>query len=1650
MLNAPVIKLFLPGASAADGFTDAWTLSGTAIPNSSVNVFDGNSLIGHAQTDATGSWSFVSHVPVSGALTFTAKAAVSSGNTSATSAPFFADTLSSVKIASGASIEIDGPSAQSITFSGKTGTLKLGDSVAFTGEIAGLAGSDALDLADVSYGAKTRATFSGNSAGGTLTVTDGTNTANIALEGKYLASGWTLSSDGNGGTVVVDPAPAATWKPLDIGAGGYLTGIDIAPDGTMVVRTDTYGAYIWNGTEWQQLVTSTSMPAAFVATGNAQGVYEIEIAPSDSSILYMMYEGYVFRSDNKGATWTQTSFSRVTENPNDPYRMNGQKMAVDPNNSNVVYVGTPQNGLFVTTDGGATWQSVTGLPVSLKDTNGAYPGITGLEFVPSSGVSDGKTNTIFASSYGNGVYESTNGGASWSQLSGGPSDVEYAAVSSTGIYYAVGDNNTSLWHYTNGAWTELLSNANVGGNGIHTVAVDPFNPDHIVVSTPSGNLDQSLDGGATWSGIDWNNTLSATDVPWLAGTGQYMSIGGTAFDPLVPGKLWTSSGVGVWNTTLPQSFKTHITWNSQSSGIEQLVANEIIVPPGGNPVVASWDRSFFSVADPNTPATTYGVSGQKAFAAGWSIDYASSNPTFLVGIADWWGVEESGYSTDGGQNWQVFPTEPPFAGQTIGGTIAASSATDIVWAPADGIAPYYTLNGGVTWNPVVLPGVSNWSNFDYAYYLDKRTVTADRVLPNTFYMYYVGSTNASDGVYKSTDGGATWTEVFSGQISANSGGNSKIESVPGEAGNLFFTGGHQSGPQPSSEGFYQSTNGGATWTAVPNVTEVSCFGFGASATPGGYPSIYIVGYVSGVYGVWQSNDDAQSWAQIGPWPEGSLDTITTITGDPNIYGQVYVGFAGSGYAYLPASPGVTGVIPSIPNGDLNAGKTITLTLNLSTALTVSGGIPTLTLNDGGIATYSGGSGTKALSFSYTVLAGRNTPDLAVTAVNLNSATVTDLLGNTANLSGAVTNPAGTLQIDTTTPTVNSVTDNPTSGLLNTGKLVTLTVHLSEAVTVAGGIPTLSLNDGGTASYTSGSGTNTLNFSYTVVAGQSTPDLAVTAVNLNSATVTNGAGNAADLSAAVTNPVGTLTIDATTPTVMSVIATAPNEDLSTGEVVTIAVHLSEAVTVTSSIPRLVLNDGAAAIYTSGTGTNTLTFSYTVAAGQNTPDLTVTAINLNGAMVKDMVGANAADLSAAVTNLALQVDTKAPTVTSVAANPATGDLNGGKVVTLTIHLSEVVMVAGVPTLTLNDGGTATYATGTGTNALNFNYTVAAGQNTADLAVTAVNLGSATVKDGAGNAANLSGAVSNPAGTLQIDTTAPTVTKVVAYPLTGVENTGARINLTLDMSKTVTVTGAPTLALNDGGVATYSGGTGTNVLTFSYTVEAGDSTVSALAITGVNLPNGAAIKDGAGNAAILSGAATTLSGLQIVHLSDTIASGATLELASAFSGTVLFAGPTGTMKIDNASSFSGKIAGQLAIGDVIDLKNITAGAKAKITYSGNDSPGVLTVSDGTHTASIALLGNYSLGNFTASSDGNGGTSIVDPPLPGQNGNTSLEVFSRDPADSQGALNQQMALWVQHMASAFPTSAAGSGGTSMVGQPDWGGGVTPLAQSGGDTRHA
>jgi hypothetical protein len=176
----------------------------------------------------------------------------------------------------------------------------------------------------------------------------------------------------------------------------------------------------------------------------------------------------------------------------------------------------------------------------------------------------------------------------------------------------------------------------------------------------------------------------------------------------------------------------------------------------------------------------------------------------------------------------------------------------------------------------------------------------------------------------------------------------------------------------------------------------------------------------------------------------------------------------------------------------------------------------------------------------------------------------------------------------------------------------------------------------------------------------------------------------------------------------------------------------------------------------------------------------------------------------------------------------------------------------------------------------------------------------------------------------------------------------------------------------------------------------------------------------APVLTGNSTALESFETTFQQDlngdgviTIANGQSMELTGSYAGEIAFGGATGTLKIDHTANFTGTVGGQLAIGDQIDLADVTAGAGATLHYSGNNSPGTLTVSDGTHTASLALLGNYSLANFTASSDGHGGTIVVDPPITA--------------AGASDTVNQQVALLSQYMASELSTAPAVADSTAL-----------------------
>ncbi len=109
--------------------------------------------------------------------------------------------------------------------------------------------------------------------------------------------------------------------------------------------------------------------------------------------------------------------------------------------------------------------------------------------------------------------------------------------------------------------------------------------------------------------------------------------------------------------------------------------------------------------------------------------------------------------------------------------------------------------------------------------------------------------------------------------------------------------------------------------------------------------------------------------------------------------------------------------------------------------------------------------------------------------------------------------------------------------------------------------------------------------------------------------------------------------------------------------------------------------------------------------------------------------------------------------------------------------------------------------------------------------------------------------------------------------------------------------------------------------------------------------------------------------------------LEFAAAVSANTTFdVGAAGTLKLDQSASFTGTVAG-FAAGDFFDLADVGFGAGTTLSYAADVSgtSGMLTVSDGTHTASLALLGQYAAAGFQGSGDAGAGTLVTYVPPAG-----------------------------------------------------------------------
>ena len=582
---------------------------------------------------------------------------------------------------------------------------------------------------------------------------------------------------------------------------------------------------------------------------------------------------------------------------------------------------------------------------------------------------------------------------------------------------------------------------------------------------------------------------------------------------------------------------------------------------------------------------------------------------------------------------------------------------------------------------------------------------------------------------------------------------------------------------------------------------------------------------------------------VGQLTNGHTYTITAKSTDP----AGNTGTTTRTFVYDTTAPVVTNVSSTKADGTYPSGTSIPVTVTFSKNVTVTGS-PTLALNSGGTATYSSGSGGATLTFAYTTAGGENTADLDYTATNslaLSGGTIKDAATNNATLTlpavGGANSIGGqkAIVVDTNNPTA-SVTTPAVDG--NSYNAATLPANLAGSSADTGGSSTVSsvqvaIQDGA-GLYWGGATFNQFSIFYNATGGT------VGAWTYSTATLAGQltSGHTYTITARSTDPAGntgtttrTFVYDTTAPTVTNVSSTKADGAYPAGTSIPITVTFSENVIVTGS-PTLALNSGGTATYSSGSGGATLTFAYTTAGGENSADLDYTATNslaLSGGTIKDAATNNATLTLPAVGGASsiggqknIVVDTNNPTAsvttpavdgnsynaTSLPANLAGSSADTGG--SSTVSSVQVAIQDGAGNYwggaTFNQASIFYNATGGTTAAWTYGTGTLVGQLTNGHTYTIT----AKSTDPAGNTGTTT-------RTFTYDTAAPTVSNVSSTKADGAYPSGTSIPITVTFSENVTVTGSPTLALNSGGTATYSSGSGTSTLTFAYTTAGGENT-------------------------------------------------------------------------------------------------------------------------------------------------------------------------------------------------------------------------------------
>ena len=534
---------------------------------------------------------------------------------------------------------------------------------------------------------------------------------------------------------------------------------------------------------------SAAAASSWTALGPFGGtVTSLAVDPDDARVVYATtgMEG-VFKSTDAGATWTK--LLRVFTSGN---------VAVAP--GGVVYVSTNPGKVKKSTDGGAHWTLASqGLPDSI---------VTALAVDPA------QPSRVFAALPKDGLWRSTDGGASWQPANRGlPSGmarlVRRIAIARqpAGTIYLGTDEG--LWKSRDGGLSWRRASRGLRQGSIQSLAVSPTDPWTLYANHLTAGLFRSRDGGETWTKTGRQPS-------------DFCSVAALAVSPQSPRLVFAGTvGRGIFRST---------------DGGERWTAV--------GPASARFVRAL-AVA-PSAPLYVY--SGVET-----------------LGTIDPGGVLAS---ADGGLTW----TRANRGLAALGAAVFAASpgAPGTLWT-ATPYGLFRSRNGGASWRRSPLTNLARGSLEDIA---------LPPLAPSTAYVV-----TGLFGLWRTTDGGATWTEVYG----LNSG-------VDGPTLQCLWA--HPVDPDglwgKSLGTLFQSTDGGATWKQYPELAAVLSTIADLAFAPSSPATVYVGGVRTACpmsYAtLFRSDDGGATWTRA----DAGLDApgMKGIAVDPVDPRRVYVAARG--------------------------------------------------------------------------------------------------------------------------------------------------------------------------------------------------------------------------------------------------------------------------------------------------------------------------------------------------------------------------------------------------------------------------------------------------------------------------------------------------------------------------------------------------------------------------------------------------------------------------------------------------------------------------------------------------------------------------------------------------------------------------------------